>query len=445
MSSLSALIVSLVVFAVLFSLGFWEKRRNDKNLSQIPIRVNVNGIRGKSTATRLITAILQEAGYKVIGKTTGTAARMIYWDREEEKEIKRRPLGVSLNEQIRVINEAASAGADALVCECMAVRPEYQKVYQHQMLKSTLTVIVNVLEDHLDEMGPTTTEIAMAFAETIPYHGLVVLPDCEYTSSFIKVAKQRRTKYVIVNDEEISQEYVDSFDYKLFDHNCAVALAAARALGIPDEVAFRGMLNAHPDPGALRIHPIRKDAYFINGFAANEPSSSLEIWDLIQHGNYPSQNPIVVMNCRPDRVDRTHQFIEDFFPLIPNLTLVIIGESTSDCKKAYKKGAFPNVVEFQCFEGTDLEPIMQYLESVMAGRVIFGVGNIHGIGEDFVNALLNDPEENADEKEKGEKNGSNLFLHGTGYWHGHQLTDGRVHRSGAREHDRTGILSHHLR
>lgn len=393
MSTLSALIVSLVLFFILFMLGFWEKRRNERYIRSIPIRVNVNGIRGKSTATRLITAILQEAGYKTIGKTTGTAARMIFWDTDEEMEIKRRPMGVSICEQLRVIRKAASLGAEALVCECMAVRPDYQKIYQHQMLKSTLTVIVNVLEDHLDEMGPTTKEIAAAFAGTIPYNGLAVIPDCEFTSFFMEVAEQRNTKCFIQNDAEISQQFVDSFDYKLFAHNCAVALAAARAMGIPDDVAFRGMLKAHPDPGALKIQHIRKNAVFVNGFAANEPSSSLEIWEYITQCDYPWHNPIVVMNCRPDRVDRTDQFIRDFFPYIPNSTLVIIGESTSNCQKAYENGAFPNVVEFRCFEGKDIKPIMEYLESVMAGRLIFGVGNIHGIGHPFMEALVGEHEE----------------------------------------------------
>ena len=389
MDTLTVLMIILVIGGILFSLGFLEKRRNDKNIQSIPIRVNVNGIRGKSTATRLITAILTEAGYKTIGKTTGTAARMIYWDKEEEKIIQRKPRGVSLTEQIRVIDEAAKAGAEALVCECMAVRPEYQKVYQHQMLQSTLTVIVNVLEDHLDEMGPTTRQIAWAFAETIPYHGIAVIPNCEFTGYFKKIAKRRHTKVFVIDDNEISQEYVDSFEYKLFDHNCAVALTVARALGISDNVAYAGMLKAHPDPGALRITEIGKNAVFVNGFAANEPSSSLEIWDVVKTTDYHWENPIVVMNCRPDRVDRTQQFVRDFFPYIPNMTLLVIGERTAHCVRAYKAGKYPNVVEFKCIEGKDVSAVMEYLEPIMENRVIFGVGNIHGIGEEFIEALMN--------------------------------------------------------
>lgn len=119
---------------------------------------------------------------------------MIFWDAEDEQEVVRRPHGISISEQIQVINSAVKRGADALVCECMAVRPDYQRVYQHQIINAGLTVITNVLEDHLDEMGPTTDQIAWAFADTIPYNGAVVIPDCEYTEYFKSVAEERGTR-----------------------------------------------------------------------------------------------------------------------------------------------------------------------------------------------------------------------------------------------------------
>lgn len=171
MENLLPLCVCALSLALLAVLGCAEKRRNEANRKKLRVAVNVNGIRGKSTATRLITAILAEAGYRVVGKTTGTAARMIFWDAEDEQEVVRRPHGISISEQIQVINSAVKRGADALVCECMAVRPDYQRVYQHQIINAGLTVITNVLEDHLDEMGPTTDQIAWAFADTIPYNG----------------------------------------------------------------------------------------------------------------------------------------------------------------------------------------------------------------------------------------------------------------------------------
>ena len=52
-------------------LGYlWYRGANyaPKRLDSIPVRVNVNGIRGKSTVTRLITGVVQEAEYKTVGK-----------------------------------------------------------------------------------------------------------------------------------------------------------------------------------------------------------------------------------------------------------------------------------------------------------------------------------------------------------------------------------------
>ena len=391
MKPLLPLAAALVCAALLLTLGILEKRRNEKNLKQFDIRINVNGIRGKSTITRLITAILIEAGYKTVGKTTGTAARMLYWNREQEEEVVRKPRGVSLVEQVHVIDKAARLGANALVCECMAVRPEYQEVFQHQMIKANLTVIVNVLEDHLDVMGPTTEQIAWAFAKTIPYHGKVVLPQCEFTDYFKKVAAERGTEVFLADDSEITEAELNRFSYKLFPHNVSAALAAARALGIDDETAWHGMYKAHADPGVTKVTPIGIDgvtSWFINAFAANEPASTLEIWDEIQKGSLPTEQPVVVMNCRPDRLDRSRQFAQDFIPFLPPCTLVVIGERVQPIDRAWKRGKFPNVTAYYNLENQHVEQIMDVLTPLLDGHVLLGVGNIHGDGEPLIEALI---------------------------------------------------------
>ena len=82
--------VILVCFFLVLRYGVLEQKQHQKNIDSIPIRINVNGIRGKSTVTRLITGIVTEAGYKTVGKTTGTSARMIYSFTDDEKPIVRR-------------------------------------------------------------------------------------------------------------------------------------------------------------------------------------------------------------------------------------------------------------------------------------------------------------------------------------------------------------------
>ena len=362
-----------------------------RNVEKIPIRVNINGIRGKSTVTRLITSILTEAGYKTVGKTTGTAARMIYWFQDDEDIIVRQPQGANIGEQLKVLQKAADLNAEALVCECMAVNPDYQKVFQFRMLEANIVVIVNVLEDHLDVMGPTLDQIAQAFGATIPYNGFLITIDCAYTNYFKQIAKERNTKVIIADNSKITDEYLAKFDYMIFPDNASLALAVGEALGIDEETCFKGMLNAHPDPGAMRITRIGDEnlnCTFVNGFAANDPQSTVNIWERVKELEYNTEDPIVIMNCREDRVDRTEIFVSDVFPKIQTHTLVAIGEVSEPITTAFNNGQFPNVKNYINLEYAEPDKIMETLNPLIKDRMVFGVGNIHGQGEAFIEKLL---------------------------------------------------------
>ena len=362
-----------------------------RNVEKIPIRVNINGIRGKSTVTRLITSILTEAGYKTVGKTTGTAARMIYWFQDDEDIIVRQPQGANIGEQLKVLQKAADLNAEALVCECMAVNPDYQKVFQFRMLEANIVVIVNVLEDHLDVMGPTLDQIAQAFGATIPYNGYLITVDCAYTDYFKQIAKERNTKVIIADNSKITDEYFAKFDYMIFPDNASLALAVGEALGIDEETCFKGMLNAHPDPGAMRITRIGDEdlnCTFVNGFAANDPQSTVNIWERVKELEYNTEDPIVIMNCREDRVDRTEIFVSDVFPKIQTHTLVAIGEVSDPITTAFNNGQFPNVKNYINLEYAEPDKIMETLNPLLKDRMVFGVGNIHGQGEAFIEKLL---------------------------------------------------------
>ena len=394
-------------------LGIREQLTQKRNVKKIPIRVNINGIRGKSTVTRLITSILTEAGYKTVGKTTGTAARMIYWFQDDEDIIVRRPEGPNISEQLRVLQRAADLEAEALVCECMAVNPDYQKVFQFRMLEANIVVIVNVLEDHLDVMGPTTDEIAMAFSNTIPYNGYLVVDNGPYVKYFTEECKKRNTKIVVADNSKIPEGLIEKFGYTIFEDNISLALAVAEILNIEPEMAFRGMLNANPDPGAATITNFGKagqNSVFVNGFAANEPSSTLAIWDKIKETLPNTENPIVLFNGRDDRVDRTDQFIEDCFPyLSEKATLVAMGEGSDRIQKAIDSGKLPNIKQFVDLSDLEIDELIERLYSMSKNRILYGIGNIHGdadiLLQDMFGIYIND--ENEDDN-KGFTFGSSL-------------------------------------
>lgn len=383
-------IISICVSILIF-LGVREQIIQKKNVAKIPIRVNVNGIRGKSTVTRLITGVITEAGYRTIGKTTGTAARMIYWFDKEEEIITRKPQGPNIGEQLRVIDKAARLEAEALVCECMAVHPDYQDVFQSKMLQANIGVIVNVLEDHMDVMGPTLDQVAQAFTSTIPYNGYLVTIEGPYTNYFKKIAKDRNSKVIVADNSEISDELLSKFDYMVFPDNASLALAVGKALGIDKETCLKGMLNAHPDPGAMRIARVGDkylNSYFVNGFAANDPQSTLKIWERVCEMKYNSHDPIVVMNCRPDRVDRTKQFVYDVLPYIQIGTLIAIGEITEPITSAFNNGNLSNIDTYLDLENVNTNEVIEKIYPLLQDKLIYGIGNIHGSGEPFIESLL---------------------------------------------------------
>ena len=149
----------------------WQWRRtyiqHDQRLRQLQVRIHVNGIRGKSTVTRLIAGVLREGVFRTVAKTTGSAARIIHEDGNESPI--QRSGAPTILEQIDIIEQHVKPDTQALVIECMAVNPIYQNVSQHQIVKGNITVITNVREDHQDVMGETLPEIADSLSNTIPH------------------------------------------------------------------------------------------------------------------------------------------------------------------------------------------------------------------------------------------------------------------------------------
>ena len=166
------MILIIICIALILWLGIKEKNRHTNRLNKIPIRININGIRGKSTITRMIYSVLREDHYHVIGKTTGTDARMLYWFTDKEYPVIRKPQGANIGEQRDIVRKVVKQKADSLVNECMAVNPDYQITFQKDLVKANIGVIVNVMEDHMDVLGPTLQDVAQAFTATIPYKGL---------------------------------------------------------------------------------------------------------------------------------------------------------------------------------------------------------------------------------------------------------------------------------
>jgi poly-gamma-glutamate synthase PgsB/CapB len=264
------LICSAALLAGLLAFLLWERRARDAALAAVPIRVHVNGTRGKSTVTRLIAGALREAGIPTLAKTTGTAPRLILPDGSERAIRRRAP--ASIREQLWLLREARRARARAVVVECMAIDPDLQHVSEAQMIRSTLGVITNARLDHGEVMGATEDEVADALGATVPRGGVIVVGPTAGADVIARVAAARGSRLVRAGAAAAGPGGLKPW----MAENVGIALAAARELGVAEEVARRGFAAAAPDPGTLHAGTIVVDGRrvpYVDASAANDPQS----------------------------------------------------------------------------------------------------------------------------------------------------------------------------
>ena len=117
------LIIALAALATCLAYLGTAAWRHRGNLRAVPVRIHVAGTRGKSTTVRMIAAGLRASGRRVLAKTTGSEPRLILPDGSEVAWPRRG--AANIREQIRLFAKAVEFGADTVVVECMAVRPEF--------------------------------------------------------------------------------------------------------------------------------------------------------------------------------------------------------------------------------------------------------------------------------------------------------------------------------
>ncbi|SLM12902.1 putative Capsule biosynthesis protein CapB [uncultured spirochete] len=361
-------IAAAAAFGSLAVAGIIERRAVEHDLSCVLHRILVNGTRGKSTVTRLIAAGLRAGGITTIAKTTGSAARLVLPDGSEQP-IHRKGQA-TIMEHAWFAHMAQKARAQAMVAECMAIRPDTLSVVENALSQSTIGIITNVRLDHEDTMGQNLASIAGCLSLTIPRNGklFVGIPkEPELLAIIRKRATERGAALETVAPGPEIEGYCARFAYPMFAENLALALAACAACGVPREIALQGMLDAAPDPGVwptLDLEWKGKTFRIINGFAANDAESTLALWHSAEsHFDVAAHQidvKVLVYNHREDRPWRLDQVLSLVRPIGADLVCVIGAPRALTKRRIAKSGL---ALPFLVLDSADPEYLFAQIES----------------------------------------------------------------------------------
>lgn len=384
-----ALFFATLLFAILVATSIVAANRHKRRMKQsFGHRIHVNGIRGKSSVTRLVAATLREAGIPTIGKTTGTAAR-IFFDHDTDHIVPRKEANIS--EQRRILNKYLRSDYRAVVFECMAVNPLYQRYLEDKIMHSTIGIITNVREDHMDQMGRTLPDIARSLANTIPQNGHFITAETnpEVVAVFKQICAERHTQYHQAPTHEVSDQIINGFGHYEYKENVAIAIEVGKIVGIHPSIAIQGMHKALPDPGAFKLEkydlPPAKTIYWANLFAINDRESFVNTVSALNYKVGENTKRAFILNNRQDRPERVAQFVDIALNSFRVDYIITFGDYEQQVSRLVKKSPLkhkPKVIHLgnsTKYRAADGQLLWQEIQSAIQEDecLLVGAVNIH--------------------------------------------------------------------
>jgi len=354
------LLLALIALSVLLLFLVIENILSRKRRKRLKIAIQVNGTRGKSETVRLIHSALKANGFSVLGKTTGTVPIWITPDGRHVEVVRHGP--ANIQEQFLALKKSERDGCNALVVECMAIKPEMQ-LSSMRIVEADITVITNSYPDHIEEIGADEIETAKVLSLSITPGGICVLGNVssEAMESVKNHCSRINTRLVTVTPKV---EDTAGFRFEPNEENLSIALKVVELLDLDREKALEGMREALPDVGTFRYLHLGdgiKDTVLANAFAANDIRSTSLLLEKARH-DFPERPLVGFFNSRDDRPDRALVFEA----MIREFDRIIV------------RGPVPQRI----LKSKNVEKLKDpsRLYSLLQGHeLVFGFGNIRGL------------------------------------------------------------------
>ena len=297
-----------------------------EKISRIPLRVIVEGTRGKSSTVRILEEMMRGLGKKTFAKVTGEETPLLIYNGVI---IPLYRMHHSVLLDYETIPTILNVDIDAIVIENQAVTP-YTMQYLHKILKPQHVIIPNIRVDHTETLGADLEEMANNFVNNYRaaksridiYYGepieeirQIVLPILEQFSEkypekialhTIKIPK--KSKYV----PGIENYLVDSY---FIERNFGITIDEVEYIR-PAGTNTRGNTINEAEyirriEKNLEVKKNSQGIRYMNLAKVNDPFSFMQVLNYVL--SRTDDNVALVSFFRKDRAGRTEIF-EKIFP-----------------------------------------------------------------------------------------------------------------------------------
>ena len=356
------LMILFIVFLLL------EYMTLTKSVEKIPIRILVNGIRGKTTTVKILYNILKQSDYNVFAKTTGDQAVEFLADGTTKTIRRRSP--TSIIENVGILRKWSKKHPDAIVVESMALHPENQRMLAEKMIKPTHMIITNILHDHFETMGNDIQSISRTLQESFYSKAQKILP--ENYSYFYKPVQNTlyyKSKLFEIDFPNIPSEVINK-NWGLINSICV-------ELNLDLEIAYNKFHEEwKKSNNNIRIKNKKLNFEFWNLFSVNDYDSSKLFIEHIMKKESNKYKLEIIFNTRFDRPLRTKSFIPLLTEYFSNNLIVLVGSGSNLAFRHLKKSSCKNYSKISI---TDIDK--KFKSGFRNRTLIIGIGNHFGMND----------------------------------------------------------------
>lgn len=356
----------LLIFIILFLYLLLEFLTLNKSVKKIPIRILINGTRGKTTTVQIIYNILKQSGLNSVAKTTGE--QPVEYNIDGRRKIIKRLAPASIIENVNLLRKWAKMNPEAAVLECMALHPENQFVLSKKMFKPTHIIVTNIYHDHFEVMGESINQISETISESYYRDAKIFFP--VKNKSLIK----QENEFVCYENKIFSKNY-NNIPQTIINESWGLILKLCNDLQIDYLIAEKEFHEIWKIKNEKIKYENKKQQFeFWNLFSLNDYESAKKFIEFILDLNNGNNKYEILFNTRIDRPLRTKLFTSLISTYFKYCTIYVTGSGKSLAYKLLVRAGCTSAIK------KNTSGIGNYFKNRFESfTIVVGLGNYKGM------------------------------------------------------------------